>query len=77
MNNQEIYRGVAESRESVVDFKCDKWRGVTTEENGKESIIHLTGTVLSLFDNHGEQSLHSLFRGRTWHLIKRTRALLF
>ena len=32
--------GVVESMKSVIDFKCDKLRGLTIEEIGKESIIH-------------------------------------
>ena len=49
--------------------------GEVIKEVDKESIAHLNGTLVSLFDNFGEQSLHSLFRVRPLHFVTRTRAL--
>ena len=66
--------GVAESMGSVMDLICDKRRGLTIEENGKESMIHWNWIVVSLFDSLGKQSLNSLFRGRPWHFLTRPRA---
>ena len=34
----------------------------------------INSDALPLFDNHGKQSLHILFRGRLWHFVAKTRA---
>ena len=38
----------------VMDSKCDRWRGLITEEFAKESIMRLNGPPLPLFDNRGK-----------------------
>ena len=58
----------------VMDSKCDKRRGITIGEIGKESMIHWNKNLVPLFDNPGEQSLHSLFRYHPLHYVTRTRA---
>ena len=56
--------GVAESMGSVMDSHCDKRRGLTIEEMGKETIIYWNGPPVHLADNLGEKSLNRLFMGR-------------
>ena len=46
---------VAQSMGSFMDSKCHKGRGLAIEE---------VGTLVSLFDNLGEQYLYNLFRAR-------------
>ena len=62
---------------SILDSKCDKRRGLIFEEIGKESIVHKNGTLVPLFDNLGEQSLDSLFKGGLWYFVTRARAFDF
>ena len=57
--------GVVESMRSVMVYKCDKRRGLTIERH-LERIYNTNWnwTLVYLFDNLGEKSLHSLFEAR-------------